>query len=186
MSGIEGHDGEDPTELSATGTSGAFPAGETSLAKVAAEWRLVGKAQRSFAQAVSAARAQGFSWEHIAEHVPGFARRYGPVAAEKLFEAVAVAGSQSSGPYVSWRCGDCDSLVLDRGPYGGHPVDSEQGHREDCGHLRGEVTAYLASLEDREPPDPPDSGIAVVPGDQAPLLARRQLPIAWLEPGLEL
>lgn len=42
-----------------------------------------------------------------------------------LFHEVAVPRSGPGEPYVSWRVGDCEGIVLDRGPDGGHPADAE-------------------------------------------------------------
>ena len=42
------------------------------LAKVVAERHLVVLVGHAFTRAVSEARAEGFGWEQIAEHVPGF------------------------------------------------------------------------------------------------------------------
>lgn len=38
---------------------------------------------------------------------------------------------------------------LDRGPYGGHPADTEPGHREDCRRL-GAVGQYVVDVEGRD------------------------------------
>ena len=116
------------------------------LAKVEVERRLELEARRGFARAVVEARADGHSWEQIVRHVPGLGPAYGDEAAEKLFEMVSVPGSRFGGDHVSWRCGDCDGLVLDRGPDAGHPVDAEPGHREGCGRLAAEVGRYVAGL----------------------------------------
>ncbi len=62
-----------------------------------------------------------------------------------MFESVSAGGSRLSERYVSWRCGDCEGLVLDQGPYSANPVDSEPGHRERCGRLSRELDAYLAA-----------------------------------------
>jgi hypothetical protein len=101
------------------------------LAEVAIGRRFVVEATRSFDLSVARARAAGF-WEQIAERVPGYTRVYGAEAAEVAevaFNEVAVPRSGPDEHYVSWRCGDCEGLVLDRGPYGDHPIDAEPGHR---------------------------------------------------------
>lgn len=103
---------------------------EDALATVEVERHLVLMAGRGFERAVCEARAEGFAWENIVEHVPGFKTAYGAEAAAKLFESISAFGSKFAERYVSWRCGDCDGLVLDRGPYGGHLADAEPGHQE--------------------------------------------------------
>ncbi len=124
------------------------------LAKVETTRRLVVQTTRDFGHAVAAARAGGFSWEEICEHVPTFARAYGREAAEKLFELASAAGSGQTGRYLRWRCPECGGLVLDHGPYGGHPSDNEPGHREGCGRHASELSIYVAGLERDEPVGP--------------------------------
>ncbi len=116
------------------------------LAKVEIERRLVVQTTRSFKQAVAGARTTGFAWEQIVEHVPGLACAHEAEAAGKLFELVSTGGPRLGDRYVSWRCGDCEGLVLDQGPYSANPVDSERGHRESCRRLTRELDAYLAGL----------------------------------------
>ena len=118
---------------------------DDALARVELERRMELEARRGFSQAVAEARAEGFTWEHIAGRVPWLAR-HGAEAAEMLFELVAVPGAGANVDHLSWRCGDCDGTVLDRGPYGGHPVDAEPGHRDTCGRLAAEASRYVAGL----------------------------------------
>lgn len=150
------------------------------LAKVEVERRLEAEAWRGFTRAVAEARAEGFSWEQIADG------RNGAEAAEKLFESVAVSGSRLGERYVSWRCGDCDGLVLDHGPYGGHPADSEPGHRADCGRLGAEVSQYLAGIEARDADEELAAGLARVVTGHVRALPPRTRPIEPDGPGLEL
>jgi hypothetical protein len=121
--------------------------GDDVLAKVETTRRLVVQATRDFGHAVAAARAGGFGWEEICEHVPTVARAYGREATEKLFELASAAGSGQTGRYLRWRCSECVGLVLDHGPSGGHPADNEPGHREGCGRHASEVSTYVAGLE---------------------------------------
>ncbi len=92
------------------------------------------------------ARAAGFTWEQIAERAPGYTRVHGAEAPEVLFNEVAVPRCGLGEPYVSWRCRDCEGIVLDRGPYGGHPVDTEPGHRAGCERLGRDITGYVTDL----------------------------------------
>lgn len=145
MSGPRPDDQERAVRLGLARTRADALGGQVSaLAKVEVERRLEAEAWRGFARAVADARAAGFSWEQIAD------RPNGAEAAEKLFESVSVLGSRLGERYVSWRCGDCDGLVLDRGPYGGHPADTESGHGEDCGRLGAEVSQHVAGVEGRD------------------------------------
>jgi hypothetical protein len=133
---------------------------------------------------VARARSAGFTWHEIAERVPGYSRDYGVEAAEVLF--TQVAGLSRPGfaeHYVSWRCGDCDGLVLDRGPYGGHPLDAEPGHRTGCERLDGDTTAYLTDLLAEQEVD---AGVARDVGDDLDRGPSPARPMHIEGPGLEL
>lgn len=156
---------------------------DDALARVEVERLLELEARRVFAQAVIEARADGHSWEQIVRHVPGLEPAYGDEAAEKLFALVSVPGSRFGGDHVSWRCGDCDGLVLDRGPDAGHPVDAEPGHREGCGRLAAEVGRYVAGLA---ADDQLAAGIVGVVTDHVRGLEAWERPIELDGPGLDL
>ena len=121
--------------------------GDELLDKVEVERRLVVETTRAFNRAVAEARAVDFTWEQITQRVPGLVRTFGPQAAERLFEMVAVVGSRVGERYAPWLCGECDGLVRDYGPYGGHPVDTEPGHQGDCERQTTAACAYEAGLE---------------------------------------
>jgi len=151
------------------------------LAAVEVERSLEAEARRGFRQAVAEARAEGLSWEQIAEHA-GFSR-HGVGAGEKLFEALAVPGGRLGDNHLSWRCGDCEGLVLDHGPYGEHPSDAEPGHHQDCARLLGEIGRYVAG---RDRDDELAAGIAGVVSDHVPECGRWDRSTQGDGPGLEL
>jgi len=155
------------------------------LAKVVVERHLVVLVGQAFTWAVSEARAEGFGWEQIAEQVPGFKTTYGVEAAEKFFESVSVVNSRLEN-YFSWRCGDCDGLVLDRGPYGGHPADTQPGHREACGRLESEVSAYLGERDGLDVKDEPAAPEAWPAATDASGLPPSSRPIESPGPVLDL
>lgn len=117
-------------------------------AEVAIGRRLVIEATRTFDEYVARARAAGFTWEQIAERVPGYTRDNGAEAAEVLF--IHVAGSPRSGfveHYGSWRRSHCEGIVLDCGLYDGHPADAERGHRQGCRCPCRDIAVYVTGLE---------------------------------------
>ncbi|HUR17504.1 MAG TPA: hypothetical protein VMZ51_01030 [Acidimicrobiales bacterium] len=76
---------------------------EDALATAEAERHLVVMVGRGFDRAVCEARAEGFAWEHIVEHLPGFKTAYGAKAAEKLLESMPSSASASmSAPLASY------------------------------------------------------------------------------------
>ena len=153
------------------------------LAAVTIGRRLVIEATCTFNQYVARARAAGFTWEQIAERVPGYTRVHGAEAPEVLFDEVAVPRSGPGERYVSWRCGGCEGLVLDRGPYGGHPVDAEPGHRAGCERLGRDITAYVSGLlADQEV----DAGVARDVGKDLDQGLSPVHPMHLEGPGLEL
>lgn len=153
------------------------------LDMVEVERRLVMETTKAFDRAVADARAADFTWEEITQRVPGLVRTYGPHAAEKLFEMVAVVGARVGERYAPWRCGECDGLVRDYGPYGGHPVDVEPGHRVDCERQAVEVSAHEAGLE---ADDQPAVGITRAASHHFRNLECQHQPIEFEGPGLGL
>lgn len=138
---------------------GASPLDEVSVARQIAQ-----EAQAAFAYEVKAARGAGHAWERIAEHAPGFLPVAGDDGAQRLFESLTSASGGRSAS-VAWRCASCDGVVVDGGPYGGHPSDAEDGHLEECGRHRRDVERYVAGLGDEPASGPP----AVEPGAPRPV-----------------
>lgn len=63
--------------------------------------------------------------------------------ADEAFLAVANKPSMRFDPITtSWRCDTCQQYVTDSGPGGGHPVDCERGHAEDCARHLTEIATY--------------------------------------------
>jgi hypothetical protein len=153
------------------------------LDKVEVERRLVMETTKAFNRAVADARAADLTWHQITQRVPGLVTAYGPRAVEQLFEMVAVAGSRLGDRYAPWRCGECDGLVRDYGPYGGHPIDAEPGHRGDCGRQTVAISAYEASLE---ADGQPAAGIMRAVSDHVSATPSCAHPIELEGPGLGL
>lgn len=153
------------------------------LASVEVERRLELEARRGFAQAVAEARAAGHSWEQIVRYVPGLGPEPGADAGEKLFELVSVPGSRFGEHHVTWLCGSCEGLVLDRGPQAGHPVDAEPGHRAHCERLAAEVGHYVAGVETD---DEIAADLAALVTDHVRELKTWDRPVEVEGPGLEL
>lgn len=137
----------------------ASPLDEVSVAR-----RIAQEAQAAFVFEVKAARGAGHSWERVADHAPGFGPVPGDDGAQRLFESLTSA-SVNRTACVGWRCGSCDGVIVDRGPYGGHPSDAEHGHLEECGRHRRDVERYLAELRDAPGSDP----AGVEPGAPRPV-----------------
>jgi hypothetical protein len=50
------------------------------------------------------------------------------------------------GRSFSWRCGACQELILDRGPFE-HPADAERGHITGCPRLEATIAKWDAQWE---------------------------------------
>ena len=88
---------------------------------------------------VDDARAEGTAWQAIGILL-GFGDQDGVGADEQAFDLIATGdwGSRAT----SWRCGACNKVVTDRGPFNSHPVDNETGHAEDCTRFAAEIEAW--------------------------------------------
>lgn len=91
---------------------------------------------------VRAARGDGMGWADLAAPLR-LRVDEGDSLAEVAFEAVA---PEPSMPFdsrtVAWTCGSCGKAITDHGPYGGHPVDCEHGHADDCVRHRRDIAVY--------------------------------------------
>lgn len=157
--------------------------GDRVLDRVEVERLLVMETTKAFDRAVADARSADFTWEQIAQRVPGLVKTHGPRAAERLFEMVAAVGFSLGERYARWRCGECEGLLRDYGPYGGHPVDSEPGHREDCHRHAAAVRVHEASLEADDQPAP--GNMRAISEDISRLVPRVE-PVEIEGPGLGL
>lgn len=128
----------------------AFTGAQTMMRRPVAELAMVAAivlCDRAIVEAhnqICKARAEGASWEYIAE-VVGLTDRDGAghSPAEQAFYLVVPETPGSFEPSsTSWRCGSCGRLVEDRGPFNSHPVDNESGHAEECARLAAEVEQY--------------------------------------------
>lgn len=99
-----------------------------------------------------AARAAGRSWDEIGAALDLEADGEGRSRAEVAFEWLVEGRVPQApdrwpsfhAPTTSWDCVTCGQRVTDRGPYESHPVDNEDGHREDCVRHRADVAAWVA------------------------------------------
>jgi hypothetical protein len=97
---------------------------------------------------VRSARGAGASWRELAAPlgVPTDDEDIDPGAA--VFELIAGPPPQRFDRVTMyWRCTTCDKLVIDSGPYDGHPDDCETGHDADCARHRAEIRAHMQAME---------------------------------------
>lgn len=101
---------------------------------------------------VAAARGDGLTWDQIGQAL----RQPGGIGDDLLddspyFVAVAafeyVAGPIEAfcEPTFAWRCRACGRRITDRGPYDGHPLNSQSGHSAGCARLAAEAVEFEAA-----------------------------------------
>ncbi|MFJ9365423.1 hypothetical protein ACIRRA_13525 [Nocardia sp. NPDC101769] len=100
--------------------------------------RTVRQAERLLDRYVRQARALGRSWKQIGEALDLDMIDGDP--AERAFEYVTAEPDRFDSRRMTWRCGSCDRLISDYGPYTG-PSDSEEGHTDSCIRHRAEIAA---------------------------------------------
>ncbi len=91
------------------------------------------------------ARQEGVSWPAIGEAV-GIGEHYGELASA-AFQYAAGPATGLSRPLFAFRCGACELIVTDYGPYESHPEDNEHGHAPDCPRMTAVVAAWQADCD---------------------------------------
>jgi hypothetical protein len=105
------------------------------------------------------ARATGYSWDAIGEALGLLAEGQTFNRAEAAFDFVAgerplpvngisVRRMRIVQPEVRYRCGTCDRMATDRGPWEGNPEEELSGHREDCTLYADLYRAWRARVAD--------------------------------------
>jgi hypothetical protein len=101
---------------------------------------------------VLTARADGHSWEVIAEalgvkqvegSVSRSERAYLHVVEDRpLYSEDSDQSWGRSAPAAHWRCGSCDQYVSEHGPFEAAPYNAENGHDPACTRHTREIAAY--------------------------------------------
>jgi hypothetical protein len=93
------------------------------------------------------ARGDGATWTQIA-HALEFTAEDHDDPSITAFEWVVPGPSQRFDPITTaWDCASCGAWVGDRGPYGGHPADTEHGHAAGCTRHANDVRAYQSDAD---------------------------------------
>lgn len=116
------------------------PAG--ALEGIQAAQRVAGAAQSLARDFARGARGQGHSWVQIADALRIDESSTDP-AAEAFLWVAPEPSQRFDSIRVLWTCASCGADVVDSGPYGGHPDDTEEGHTAGCVRRQEEVREYL-------------------------------------------
>jgi hypothetical protein len=103
-----------------------------------------------------AARADGRSWDDIAEAL-GVERGDGAVVRGERAYLHLIEDrplyTEDPDPWPPaalashWRCASCDQYVTDKGPFDASPENNEQGHAQGCARHAAEMAAYRRSAK---------------------------------------
>lgn len=106
---------------------------------------------RAYAQE---ARAAGRSWDDVAEALGIEPADDGESRAETayllLVEQRPLPSNNPSRyrPSARWACANCGQWITDRGPFGAHPDDREEGHAPGCPRRAAELADYRFEWDD--------------------------------------
>ncbi len=112
------------------------------VAGVRAAMTVVGVAEWVARDHAKRARGEGRSWAQIAEVLDLDTEAHDDLAAAAFLWVAPSPSQPFDRIYTSWECSSCGSRVVDRGPFGGHPDDNEEGHADGCARLAAEVAEY--------------------------------------------
>ncbi len=106
-------------------------------------------ALREIRDYLARAREDGISWLEIGRALDletGVREPYDVAVA--AYERAAGPGTRHQPATFRFTCGSCAQMVTDRGPYEGNPLNTEEGHAEDCTRMAAAVRAYRDQWED--------------------------------------
>lgn len=114
-----------------------------------------------------AARAEGRSWDDVAEAF-GVQRGEGVVVRGEraylhviedrpLYADDPELSWVPRAPVARWRCVSCGQYVTDQGPFEASPENNEQGHTPGCVRHAAEMAAYRAGSATTSDPDSSNS-----------------------------
>lgn len=104
-------------------------------------------AARLAAEYVTRARTDGAGWLEIGQALGLDAEDGTDIAVEAYGQACGTDTFGHRLPYW-FPCGTCGGQVTDRGPFGGHPAEQEEGHADSCARFAEAVRAYRAQWDE--------------------------------------
>ena len=88
------------------------------------------------------ARGAGRSWDEVAAALQFDAAGHDDPSAEAFLWVAPTPSQRFDSIVTSWECASCAARVTDRGPFGGHPEEVEEGHLDSCARHREDISAY--------------------------------------------
>jgi hypothetical protein len=88
------------------------------------------------------ARGAGRSWDEVAAALKFDAAGQDDPSVEAFLWVAPTPSQRFDSIVTSWECASCAARVTDRGPFGGHPEEVEEGHLDSCARHQEDISAY--------------------------------------------
>lgn len=88
------------------------------------------------------ARGAGRSWHEVAAALKFDAAGHDDPSVEAFLWVAPTPSQRFDSIVTSWECASCAARVTDRGPFGGHPEEVEEGHLDSCARHQEDISAY--------------------------------------------
>lgn len=88
------------------------------------------------------ARGAGRSWDEVAAALKFDAAGHDDPSVEAFLWVAPTPSQRFDSIVTSWECASCAARVTDRGPFGGHPEEVEEGHLDSCARHQEDISAY--------------------------------------------
>ncbi len=88
------------------------------------------------------ARGAGRSWDEVAAALKFDAAGHDDPSVEAFLWVAPTPPQRFDSIVTSWECASCAARVTDRGPFGGHPEEVEEGHLDSCARHQEDISAY--------------------------------------------
>lgn len=88
------------------------------------------------------ARGAGRSWDEVAAALKFDAAGHDDPSVEAFLWVAPTPSQRFDSIVTSWECASCAARVTDRGPFGGHPEEVEEGHLDSCARHHEDISAY--------------------------------------------
>lgn len=88
------------------------------------------------------ARGAGRSWDEVAAALQFDADDHDDPSVDAFLWVAPTPSQRFDSIVTSWECASCAARVTDRGPFGGHPEEVEEGHLDSCARHQEDISAY--------------------------------------------
>jgi hypothetical protein len=88
------------------------------------------------------ARGAGRSWSEVAAALKFDAAGHDDPSVDAFYWVAPTPSQRFDSIVTSWECASCAARVTDRGPFGGHPEEVEEGHLDSCARHQEDISAY--------------------------------------------